>query len=59
MDLDIGTLRGILTVLIFGAFIGMWIWAWSSRRRKDFNEAAQLPLAEDPPVNNKESGAES
>ena len=57
--MDIETFRGMMTVLIFVAFIGMWIWAWSSRRRKDFDEAAKLPLAEDPPVNNKESGAES
>ena len=47
MDFDIITLRSIFTVLVFAAFIGVWIWAWSDRRKQDFDEAANLPFLED------------
>lgn len=47
MDFDINTVRSIFTVLVFVAFIGVWIWAWSSKRKPDFDEAANLPFAED------------
>jgi len=28
-------------------FVGIVAWAWSARRRKDFEEAARLPLEDD------------
>jgi cytochrome c oxidase cbb3-type subunit IV len=37
----------VWTLLLMIAFIGIVWWAWSSRRRKDFEEAANLPLQED------------
>ncbi|MBT8089223.1 MAG: cbb3-type cytochrome c oxidase subunit 3 [Gammaproteobacteria bacterium] len=45
--MDMNDLRGILTAVIFFAFIGICIWAWSSRRKKDFEATAALPLEED------------
>ena len=36
---------GIVTVILLLLFIGGWIWAWSPRRKRDFDEAARLPLA--------------
>ena len=36
--------HSIWTVLLFVIFIGIALWAWSSRRSKDFAEAARLPL---------------
>ena len=47
MDIDINTLRGLSTLAVLTAFIGLVIWAYSSRRRKSFDEAAQLPFADD------------
>jgi cytochrome c oxidase cbb3-type subunit 4 len=47
--MDIGLFRGVLTVILFLAFIGMWIWAWSSKRQSDFEQAANLPLEDVPP----------
>jgi cytochrome c oxidase cbb3-type subunit 4 len=38
---------GIVTALLLLVFLGGWAWAWSPRRRKDFEEAARLPLDED------------
>jgi cytochrome c oxidase cbb3-type subunit IV len=42
-----GSFHLVWTLLLMAAFIGIVYWAWSSRRRKDFGEAAQLPLEED------------
>lgn len=45
--MDINDLRGLTTVVIFVAFIGIWVWAWSKRRKADFDKSAELPLEED------------
>ncbi|WP_185266204.1 cbb3-type cytochrome oxidase subunit 3 [Halopseudomonas xiamenensis] len=45
--MDINTLRGIATIFAMVAFIGVVIWAYSSYKKKDFDEAAQLPFADD------------
>ncbi|EGJ10724.1 Cbb3-type cytochrome oxidase component [Rubrivivax benzoatilyticus JA2 = ATCC BAA-35] len=44
--MDINTLRTIVTVASFALFIGIVVWAWSRRRRGQFDEAAMLPFAE-------------
>ena len=46
--MDLGLIRGVITVVLFVAFIGMWIWAWSSKRQSDFEQAANLPLEDEP-----------
>lgn len=35
---------GIVTASLLVVFIAGWAWAWSPRRRRDFEEAARLPL---------------
>ena len=37
----------VWTVLAFGFFIGIVVWAWSGARKKDFEEASKLPLDDD------------
>jgi len=44
--MDMGLFRGVITVLLLAAFLGLCLWAWSSKRREDFEEAARLPLDE-------------
>jgi cytochrome c oxidase cbb3-type subunit 4 len=44
---DINTLRSAVTVLAFVSFVGIVLWAYSGRSRRRFEEAAQLPFAED------------
>jgi len=44
--MDMNDVRSWYTLVVFGVFIGIVIWAWSSKRKKDFNEAAHLPLNE-------------
>lgn len=46
--MDIGTIRGLGTVVVMVAFIGLALWVFSSRRKKDFDEATLLPFADDP-----------
>ena len=45
--MDINTVRGLSTVFVFIAFIGVCWWAFNPKRKKKFNEAANLPFADD------------
>ena len=45
--MEMGTIRGLWTLLALIAFVGVTWWAWSGRRRERFDEAARLPLEED------------
>ncbi len=45
--MDINDLRGLSTVLVMIAFIGVVVWAYSGKRKKDFDEAANLPFADE------------
>lgn len=47
--MDTGTINGIITAILLLAFIVGSIWAFSSRRKKDFDEASRLPLEDDHP----------
>ena len=40
-------LRSIVTVLSLLTFLGIVAWAWSRRNRARFEEAAQLPFADE------------
>jgi len=51
--MDINLVRSILTAVILFAFLGIWVWAWSSRRKSDFEASAALPLEEDTYINNE------
>ncbi|MFV8834144.1 cbb3-type cytochrome c oxidase subunit 3 [Aquisalimonas sp.] len=54
--MDINTVRGLLTLVLLIAFIGIVVWAYSSRRKKDFEEAARLPLEDDAPNGPEDRG---
>ena len=45
--MDAGTWRGVFTVVMLLLFVAICIWAWSSKRKADFEEAANLPLEAD------------
>ncbi len=42
--MDVNTARAAITVLAFVAFLGIVYWAYTSRNRKRFDEAANLPF---------------
>jgi len=44
--MDLNDLRTIITTLSFVVFAGIVIWAYSSRQRARFDEAANLPFAD-------------
>ena len=45
--MDINVLRGAILIFLIFSFIGLWVWAWSSKRKSAFHEASLLPLEED------------
>jgi len=45
--MDINDARIVVTVLLFAAFIGIVAWAYSRGNRARFDEAAQLPFADE------------
>ena len=45
--MDINTLRGLSTILVMIVFIGICLWAFSGRKKKDFDDAANLPFEDD------------
>ncbi len=46
--MDINFLRSLSPVLVMIAFAAVCWWAYSPKRRKQFDEAAQLPFADEP-----------
>ncbi|GEK48883.1 cbb3-type cytochrome c oxidase subunit 3 [Halomonas pacifica] len=55
--MDMGTFRGITALLILIAFLGIVAWAYSRRRKKDFDEAANLPFADDDEMPNRDQAS--
>jgi cytochrome c oxidase cbb3-type subunit 4 len=45
--MDQGTVQGIGTLLAMIAFLGVCWWAFSKHKKKDFEEAAQLPFVDE------------
>jgi cytochrome c oxidase cbb3-type subunit 4 len=44
--MDINVFRGIVAAVSLAVFVGIVLWAWSSRQRERFDEAANLPFVE-------------
>ena len=45
--MDINDLRGISTAMLMITFLGMCFWVYSRKRKKSFDEAANLPFADE------------
>lgn len=45
--MDSGIVSGVVTAILLVVFIGGWAWAWSAKRKTDFDAAARLPLEDD------------
>ena len=45
--MDVNILRAALTLVCFAVFVGICMWAYGSKRRERFEEAARVPLLED------------
>jgi len=55
--MDTAVLQTVWTVIAFVFFVGVVIWAWSGRRKKDFDEAARMALDDDLSVTEKKQGS--
>ena len=55
--MDINDLRSIVTVAGLLCFLAIVGWAYSKRRKADFDVLARMPLEDDPPV--KDSGSKT
>jgi cytochrome c oxidase cbb3-type subunit IV len=40
-------IQSVWTVVVLVLFVGIVIWAWSSKRKQEFDEAANIPFHED------------
>ena len=45
--MDVGTVRGLITLTLMSAFIALVIWVYRGRNKREFDAAAQLPLEDD------------
>ncbi|MFJ4145076.1 cbb3-type cytochrome oxidase subunit 3 [Pseudomonas sp. NPDC089734] len=46
--MDIGMIRGLGTLVVMVAFIGLALWVFSPKRKAEFDDATMLPFADDP-----------
>lgn len=53
--MDINDVRAFTTVLIAIVFAGVCWWAFAPRRKKRFEEAANLPFADEPSTDSEKT----
>ena len=56
--MNFSLIHSIWTVMLFMLFIGIIAWAWSTKRKRGFDEAARLPLEDDDAAPARLSGDE-
>ena len=54
--MDITVFHGLWTAALLVIFIGIVVWAWSGKRKRDFDEAAHIPLDDDDGPEGAEAG---
>ena len=57
--MEFATVHSILTVILFVAFVAFVIWAYSKKRKTDFDEAANLVFDDEPESKKQHSKRES
>ena len=48
IEMSTGLIRGLGTVVVFIAFVGLTLWVFNRKRTAEFAEARLLPFADDP-----------
>ncbi|HXX10247.1 MAG TPA: cbb3-type cytochrome c oxidase subunit 3 [Burkholderiales bacterium] len=54
--MDLTSAKAWMTVVMLVVFIGIVIWAYSSKRKKQFDEAARSVLEDDAPEGSEKRG---
>ncbi|WP_028305058.1 CcoQ/FixQ family Cbb3-type cytochrome c oxidase assembly chaperone [Oceanospirillum maris] len=57
--MDITDLRGISAIMVMVGFMGLVFWAYSKRQKASFDEAANLPFADEDSHNSGKSKLEN
>ena len=45
--MDSNLIQSVWTLVVLVLFVGIVIWAWSGKRKQEFDEAANIPFHED------------
>ena len=45
--MDDSLIQSVWTLVVLVLFVGIVIWAWSGKRKQEFDEAANIPFHED------------
>ncbi len=48
--MDYPLIQAVWTIVVMVLFVGIVFWAYSSKRRQRFDEAAQIPFMEETPA---------
>lgn len=56
--MDIGLLQGIWTIVAMVVFLFVCVWAYSARRKPEFDAAARIPLEDDADENTRTRGTD-
>ena len=48
IEMSAGLIRGLGTVVVFVAFVGLTIWVFNRKRTPEFAEARLLPFVDEP-----------
>ncbi|WP_275959756.1 cbb3-type cytochrome oxidase subunit 3 [Pseudomonas vanderleydeniana] len=48
MEMSSGMIRGLGTLVVMIAFVGLAIWVFNAKRNPEFAQARMLPFADDP-----------
>ncbi|QRK86091.1 cbb3-type cytochrome oxidase subunit 3 [Pseudomonas granadensis] len=48
IEMSTGLIRGLGTVVVFVAFVGLTLWVFNRKRSAEFAEARLLPFADEP-----------
>ncbi|MBD0679836.1 cbb3-type cytochrome oxidase subunit 3 [Pseudomonas sp. PSB11] len=57
VEMSTGMIRGLGTVVVFVAFVGLTLWVFNAKRSAQFAEARLLPFADDPQAETPEESA--
>lgn len=57
--MSVGMIRGLITAVLFVAFVMLWWWAWSKHREQDFENAARLALDDGEAIQTERSEPQS
>lgn len=52
--MSVSLIQTVWTVVAFVIFVGVVIWAWSSRRKESFDKAARMALDDDKPIDSND-----